>query len=142
MADKAPEIALLDVETAAEITPFKISCLAVTPTFTASAAVMEILLSFDALSPMIAFLSVRNKFSANEPPTELDPPEPDTAKAKLRISVRLVAFTPTDPPVDFTVVFARMRASTSVSITLKPKAPASARSLVDTPPAAIIVNAS
>ena len=93
------------METAAEMTPLRISCFAVTPTFTASAAVIEILLSLLALSPIIAFLSVKNRFNAKEPPTEFDPPEPETARAKLRISVRLVAVTPTEPPVDFTVVF-------------------------------------
>ena len=83
LAESAPEMALLDVDTAAEITPFIISCLALTLTSTLFAAVIEISLSPVALSPMMAFLSVKNKFKANEPPTELDPPEPDTEIAKF-----------------------------------------------------------
>ena len=142
LAESAPEIALLDVETDAEITPFRISCLAVTPTEILSEAVIVILLSTDALSPTTAFLSVKNKFNASEPPTEFAPPEPATAMAKLRISVRLVAFTSILPPVVLISVFWRTRASTSVSMTLKPKAPARARSFDDTPPAALMVSAS
>ena len=137
--DRAPEMALSEVETEAEIMPFIISCLAVTPILTLVAAFNAILLSALVLEPMIACLSVKNRFRTNEPPTELPPPEPETARPKLRILVVLSALMPRLPVVACNTASSVIRASTSVSMTLKPKAPAAATSLVDTPPAAIIV---
>ena len=135
----APEIALSEVDTEAEIIPFTISCLAATPTLTAFAAFTSMLLSLSLLLPMIAFLSVKNRLTASVPPTELPPPEPVIDTAKLRMSVKLSALTPTDPPVVSIRASSVIRASTSVSITFTPSAPDSARSFVDIPPAAINV---
>ena len=97
LAESAPDNALLDVDTEAEIIPFKISCFAFTPIFTASAALIIMLLSLALSLPTMAFLSVKNMFKANVPPAELLPPDPATAIAILRILVKLFAVTPTDP---------------------------------------------
>ena len=87
LAVSAPEIALLEVETEADKIPFIISCFALTPIFTACAALIEILLSAVSLLPTIAFLSVKNMFSAKVPPTEFPPPEPAIANATFVMSV-------------------------------------------------------
>ena len=97
--DSAPEIALSEVETDAEIIPLVISCLVSTPIFTFVAALIEMLLSAEVLVPITAFLSVRNRFNASDPPTELPPPEPEMASAKLRIFVMLSALMPMEPVV-------------------------------------------
>ena len=100
------------------------------------------LLSLAASLPTMAFLSVKNRLTASEPPAESDPPEPATASAKFLISVSLFALIPTAPADAEITASSVIVASTSVSITLKPKAPANASSFVDTPPAAIKVSAS
>jgi len=90
----------------------------------------------------MAFLSAKNTLTASEPPTELPPPEPETASAKLRISDDCVALTPIAPVVAVSTASSTIFASISLSRTLKPKAPARVKSLPDTPPAAIKVKAS